>query len=64
VPPSKRAASRRVRPPSGSTNEIVERFEETQLQLVHPGPGRWHRLRRRDLLISNQTCRDYGRHDN
>jgi hypothetical protein len=64
VPPSKRAASRRVRPASGSTNEIVGRFGETQLQLVHPGPGRGHRRRRQDLLISNQTCRDYGRHDN
>jgi len=65
VPPSKRAASRRVRPPSsGSTNEIVGGFGETQLQLVHPGPGRGHRVRRQDLLISNQTCRDYGRHDN
>jgi hypothetical protein len=39
VPPSKRAASRRVRPASGSTNEIVGRFGETQLHLVHPGPG-------------------------
>jgi hypothetical protein len=40
VPPSKRAASRRVRPPSsGSTNEIVGRFGETQLHLVHPGLG-------------------------
>ena len=60
VPPSKRAASRRVRPPSGSTNEIVGRFRETPI--VAGVADAWPRPPTRLQLSSNQRCLGYARH--
>jgi len=64
VPPSKARGFAAVRSPAADPKMNCRTFWRKAIATGPAGAWARHRLRRQDLLISNQTCRDYGRHDN